>query len=407
MQCNDSTIDITNYEPLIGAAAIERIVTKARLLQGIHVANVSSTSYGGGVATLLSSMTLLLESLDIRNDWQVIQGSPSFFAVTKRIHNGLQGGAVELTSEEQQRYEQTNIENALNMPLGWYDLVIVHDPQPLPLITHYQKQVPWIWRCHVDLTTPYQALWRYLAPFITHYDMMIVSLEEYRQPVFIPQMCIMPALDPFACKNQPLTTQEIDACLSEAGIPIDLPLVVQVSRFDRWKDPQGVIAAFKQVCDEVPATLVLAGNIATDDPEGQAVFEALLTQQDERIVVQLNSSDRLINALQRKAAVVLQKSLREGFGLTVTEALWKGTPVIGSNVGGIRMQIEDGRNGFLVSSIDETAARTRQVLQDDALRARLGKRAQETVRERFLLTRALEQYLDLALTLRTHHTPPA
>jgi trehalose synthase len=284
---------------------------------------------------------------------------------------------------------------------------MVHDPQPLPLITHYPKHIPWIWRCHVDLTMPHLALWNYLKPFIEQYNMMVVSLDEYRQPVSIPQTYIMPALDPFTRKNQPLDEQEIDSCLCEAGIPIDLPLMVQVSRFDRWKDPQGVIASFKQACANVDARLVLVGNIAPDDPEGSTVFAELLGQQDDRILVRLNASDRLINALQRKAVVVLQKSLREGFGLTVAEAMWKGTPVIGGNVGGIRSQIVDGVNGFLVSSVDETAMRMHQMLQDSALRSRLGERAHGTVCEHFLLPRALEQYLDLALELYTHHVPPA
>jgi trehalose synthase len=400
MHGNNAVTSIADYAPLIGVEAVERIVTKARSLQGLHIASVNSTAYGGGVANLLSSITSLLKSFDIQHDWWVIQGSSDFFTVTKRIHNGLQGDAVCLTAEEQQMYEQTATENISHLPLDAYDLVIVHDPQPLPLITHYRKHAPWIWRCHVDLTNPHDPLWSYLASFIEQYDMMVVSLEEYRQPVNVAQTCIMPALDPFTCKNQPLREQEVDDCLREAGIPTDLPLVVQVSRFDRWKDPEGVIAAFQQACDEVPATLVLVGSVAADDPEGDTVFTEVLRLQQERILVRLNASDRLINALQRKATVVLQKSLREGFGLTVTEALWKGTPVIGGNVGGIRSQIEDGRNGFLVSSVGETAARICQVLQDDALRARLGARAQETVRERFLLTRALEQYLDLVLALR-------
>jgi trehalose synthase len=272
---------------------------------------------------------------------------------------------------------------------------------------YYQKRVPWLWRCHIDLTNPHPALWNYIAPFIEQYDTMIVSLEEYRQPVSIPQVCIMPMLDPFTYKNQPLTEEEITDCLTRANIPTDLPLVVQVSRFDHWKDPQGVIDAFKQVSNDIAATLVLVGSVATDDPEGDKVFTELLAQQNERILVRLNAPDRLINALQRKAAVVLQKSLREGFGLTVIEAMWKGTPVIGGNVGGIRYQIADGVNGFLVSSVDETAERIRQVLQDQALHARLSQQAHETVRERFLLVYALEQYLDLARELLTGQAPSA
>jgi trehalose synthase len=401
-QCAPSLDD---YAALVGADTVARIRAKADSLRGASLVQVSSTAYGGGVATLLSSITLLLENLGIRNDWRVIQGTPEFFTVTKRIHNGLQGGALTLSAEEQQLYEQTNAWNALRTHIDTYDIVMVHDPQPLPLITYYQKRVPWLWRCHIDLTHPHQALWQYIAPFVEQYDTMIVSLEKYLQPVSIPQVCITPTLDPFTYKNQPLTEEEIDDCLERAGIPTDLPLVVQVSRFDRWKDPQGVIDAFTQSCNDIAATLVLVGSIATDDPEGEKVFTELLTQQNERILIRLDASDRLINALQRKAAVVLQKSLREGFGLTVIEAMWKGTPVIGGNVGGIRSQIVDGVNGFLVSSVDETANRICQVIQDKALRDRLGHQAHETVRECFLLAYTLEQYLDLSLSLLKGQAP--
>jgi trehalose synthase len=397
---------LDDYATLVGADTIARIRAKAASLRGASIAHISSTSYGGGVATLLSSVTLLLENLGIHNDWRVIQGTPEFFQVTKRIHNGLQGGTLTLSAAEQRLYEQTNAQNALRTYLDQYDMVIVHDPQPLPMIAHYQKRAPWVWRCHIDLTNPRQELWSYIAPFIEQYDLMVVSLEEYRQLVSIPQVCITPTLDPFTYKNQPLTEEEIHDCLTLAGIPTDLPLVVQVSRFDRWKDPQGVIEAFKQVCNnsDIDATLVLVGSVASDDPEGEKVFTELLAEQNERILVRLNAPDRLINALQRKAAVVLQKSLREGFGLTVIEAMWKGTPVIGGNVGGIRYQIADGVNGFLVSSVDETADRIRQVLQDEELRARLSQQAHETVRKHFLLAYALEHYLDLALTLLTGQT---
>jgi trehalose synthase len=349
---------------------------------------------------LLSSLALLMTSVGIDAEWRTIQGSPEFFAVTKRMHNALQGGAITLSAAEQQVYEQTNADNARHLHLDAYDLVIVHDPQPLSLITRYPKRVPWVWRCHVDLTDPHPPLWAYLNQFIAQYDTMVVSLDAYRQPGQLPQTCMMPALDPFTCKNQPLAECDIETCLHEADIPTDRPLIVQVSRFDLWKDPEGVIAAFQQARQVVDATLVLVGNIAADDPEGSAVFARLLSQQEARILVRLNATDRLINALQRKAAVVVQKSLREGFGLTVSEAMWKGTPVIGGNVGGIRCQIEDGVNGFLVESVDEAATRMVQMLQDDALRDQVGQQAHATVREQFLLTRLLEQYLDLMTKLR-------
>jgi trehalose synthase len=298
-------------------------------------------------------------------------------------------------------------ETAARMHLD-HDVVIVHDPQPLPLIHHYPKRAPWIWRCHLDMTHPNPALWDYLLPFIERYDAVVMSLPEYAQKLTTPQRFIMPAINPFSSVNAEMSEAEIDERLAHYDIPTDLPLVVQVSRFDKWKDPEGVIAAFKLARKEVDATLVLVGNVATDDPEGQQVFEALCSCAEERILVLSAQDSALVNALQRRAAVVLQKSLREGFGLTVSEAMWKGTPVIGGNVGGIRYQIADGETGCLVDSIEDAASRIVALVQDEELRRRLGMAARETVREKFLLTRLFEEWLDLIgsfeanFTLRSH-----
>jgi trehalose synthase len=274
-------------------------------------------------------------------------------------------------------------------------VVIIHDPQPLPMINHYRKDCPWIWRCHVDLSHPNRELWSYLRPFIEKYDAVILSSKDYRQELRTPQLFFMPAIDPFSITNREMTNEEIDERLNYHNIPTDLPLVVQISRFDRWKDPEGVIKAFRLARKEVDCTLVLLGNVATDDPEGAEVYQSLLDSQEERIIILSRQDGALVNALQRRAAVILQKSIREGFGLTVAEAMWKGTPVIGGNVGGIRYQIEDGVNGFLVSSIDEAAERIVRLIKDRNLREKLGHKAKEAVRQKFLLTRYLEQYLDL------------
>jgi trehalose synthase len=274
-------------------------------------------------------------------------------------------------------------------------MVIVHDPQPLPIINYYRRRGPWIWRCHIDLSHPNEELWHYLSPFAEKYDAVILSCEEYAQKLETPQLFFMPAIDPFSIVNRAMKQADIDERLHHYGIPTDLPLVVQISRFDRWKDPEGVIKAFQLARKEVPATLVLLGNVATDDPEGETVYDSLLEQREERIIILSRQDGSLVNALQCRAAVVLQKSIREGFGLTVSEAMWKGTPVIGGNVGGIRYQIDDGVNGFLVNTIEEAADRIVRLLKDQKLRDHMGKQARETVRERFLLTRYLEQYLDL------------
>jgi trehalose synthase len=385
---------IERYEELVGAATLERIMRKAKRLHGLRVINVSSTFYGGGVAEILSSLTLAQVAIGLRADWRLIQGSPDFFSVTKKLHNALQGGEINLSELKKEIYEEINFHNALRMQLD-ADIIVVHDPQPLPLITHYRRCCPWIWRCHLDLSSPRREAWDYVRPFVEEYDAVVMSLPEYAQELEVPQRFFMPAINPFSTKNRELTDQEIDDRLRHYEIPDDLPLVVQISRFDHWKDPAGVIEAFRSARREVDATLVLLGNVATDDPEGQDVFESLLECKEERILILTAEDSALVNALQRRAAVVMQKSLREGFGLTVTEAMWKGAAVIGGDCGGIRHQIEDGSNGFLVSSVDQAASRLVQLLKDEGLRRRLGKAARETVREKFLMLRLAEQYLDL------------
>jgi trehalose synthase len=392
---------IEKYVQHIGEAALERIFKKARPIRGMRVVHINSTFDGGGVAELLDPLSILMNQVGIETEWHLIQGELDFFSVTKKMHNALQGADMHQTRRKMQIYEEVLRKNAMRMHLNRYDRVIIHDPQPLFLINHYTKSCPWIWRCHIDLSRPNPTLWEYLAPMVEKYDAMIVSAEQYKQKVKVPQRIFMPAINPFSIKNKSLTDQEIDERLNHYNIPTDLPLVVQVSRFDVWKDPQGVIDAFKIARQQVDATLVLLGNVATDDPEGPGIYKKLLNQQEERIILISKDDTCLVNALQRKAAVVLQKSLREGFGLTVTEAMWKGTPVIGGNVGGIPLQISDGTNGFLVSSVAEAADRIVRLLKEQPLRKEMGLRARATVLEKFLLTRLLEQYIDLLAGFET------
>jgi trehalose synthase len=386
---------IEDYEQFIGSESVERIREKAGQLKWLRVANFNSTYYGGGVAEMISSLTLLMNSLGLRTEWRVIQGRPDFFSITKKMHNALQGGEIDLSSIKKEIFEQVIYENSVRNFLE-HDFVIVHDPQPLPLIEHYEKKCPWVWRCHLDLSRPNAKMWKYLRRWIDQYDAVIVSCPEYKQETKPPQRVFMPAIDPFTIKNRRLSDQEVNERLTHYEISTDLPLVAQISRFDPWKDPEGVVQAFRLARKEVDARLVLLGNFATDDPEGEEIFNSLCACRDERILILTAGDDTaLVSALQTRAAVVLQKSLREGFGLTVSEAMWKGTPVIGGNVGGIRYQIEDDVNGFLVSSVEEAAERMVELLNDQKLRDEMGSRARETVRERFLLTRYLEQYLDL------------
>ena len=398
-------VQVEEYERFVGAETVQRVKEKARALRGLRVAHVNSTYYGGGVAEMLAPLTLLMNSLGIKTEWRVIQGSPDFFSITKKMHNALQGGDINLSKLKREIYECVVYENSIRNDLD-HDRIVVHDPQPLPLINHYEKKGPWVWRCHVDLTSPNGELWSYLCPFIEKYDAVIVTLEEYAQQLQTPQVFFMPAIDPFSIKNRALEESERQSRLDYYGIPTDLPLVTQVSRFDRWKDPEGVIRAFKLAREEVDATLVLLGDVATDDPEGEKVYQSLLDCREERIIILARQDTALVNALQSRSAVVVQKSIREGFGLTVTEAMWKGTAVVGGNVGGIKHQIEDGVNGYLVSSVEEAAQRIVQLLKDGELRRAMGQRARESVRERFLMIRLLEQYLDLLGSFETIYRLP-
>jgi len=386
---------IEDYEPLVGRETIERIRQKAAKLKGLRVANFNSTYYGGGVAEMISSLTLLMNSLGLRTEWRVIQGTPDFFSITKKIHNALQGAGIDLSSIKKEIFEQVIYENSVRNFLD-HDFIIVHDPQPLPLIEHYEKKCPWIWRCHLDLSRPDAETWNYLRRWTDNYDAIILSCKEFAQEMKPPHRVIMPAIDPFTIKNRQLSDKEIDERLAHYKIPTDLPLIAQISRFDPWKDPEGVVEAFKLARKQINARLVLLGNFATDDPEGEEIFNSLCACRDEDILILTSGDDTaLVNALQTRAAVVLQKSLREGFGLTVAEAMWKGTPVIGGNVGGIRYQIENGVNGFLVSSVEDAAERIVELINDKQLRDGMGCKARETVREKFLLTRYLEQYLGI------------
>lgn len=392
-------VQLDDYEPFIGPRAIERIRRKARRFRDHHLLHISSTYYGGGVAAKLAPLVMLMNDVGIRAGWRIIQGDPDFFSITKGMHNALQGSPMDLTDQMKATYEQINFENALRNYLRTQDFVVVHDPQPLPLIKFYDLTMPWIWRCHIDLTNPDARLWAYLRRFIDKYHAVIVSMPEYAHDMNPPQFFHSPAIDPFSLTNRDLTDQQVTACLAKhPDIPMDLPLIVQVSRFDKWKDPQGVIDAFKLARKHVDCTLVLLGSAATDDPEGDVVYRSLLDQREDRIVIINQEDSMLVNILQRRAAIVLQKSLREGFGLTVAEAMWKGTPVIGGNVGGIRYQIRDGANGFLVSSVPETTDRIVQLLRDPDLRTRMGQAGRDVVRKNFLITHALEFYIDLMST---------
>ena len=393
---------LDDYEPLIGARAVERIRRKAADLLPLHVVHVSSTFYGGGVAEILTPLTLLMNTTGIETGWRMFQGTTDFFTATKRIHNSLQGSTVELSEEDKAVYEQVNVENATRLHLEDRDIVIVHDPQPLPIKQFLEGNgSTWIWRCHIDLSAPNPSTWAYLRNFVDQYDAAVFSLSEYGQRLGIQQRFIMSAINPFSNKNRELSEEEIETCLAHYQIPTDLPLIVQISRFDKWKDPAGVIEAFDMVRKQVDCTLVLVGNHAVDDPEGEVILETIHSSVDDRVFAISVDDPVLVNALQRRAAVVLQKSIREGFGLTVTEAMWKGAAVIGGNVGGIRRQIQDGENGFLVDTVEQAAERMVLLLKRHELRARLGANAKAAVRDHFLMSRLAEDWMDFFAELQS------
>jgi len=385
---------IEDYEQYVGSEAVERVIKKADKLRGAHVVHINATYQGGGVAELLDPLTLLMNSLGIKTGWRVLEGFADFISTTKKIHNALQGGDINLTERKMDLVQHEIRENAMRNHVA-HDLVIIHDPQPLFMINHYRRRGPWVWVCHLDMSDPHKQMWDRLAPTVEKYDAVVFSLEDYRQRLKAPQVFFMPGINPFSLKNRRLSDEDIDERLEHHNIPTDLPLVVQVSRFDRWKDPRGVIEAFKLAQKDVDARLVLLGNFAGDDPEGPEIYKSLLDACDDRVIVKNVQDTALVNALQTRAAVVLQKSIREGFGLSVTEAMWKGTPVIGSNVGGIRHQIEHGKSGFLVSSVQGAAERIVEIIENKELRAQMGKAARESVKKNFLMIRYLEQYLDL------------
>jgi trehalose synthase len=387
-----------DYEAMIGGRATERLHNKAKRLQGLKVLHVNSTRHGGGVAEILSSLSPMMGDLGFQCDWLVIDGQPDFFAFTKEIHNALQGAPIEPTVEQRALHRAIVLDKIADPAQLSYDVIIVHDPQPLPLIERRRGQL-WIWCCHIDVSASDHVAWDYLSPIVNQYDAAVFSLPEYAQNLRVPQHFIMPAIDPFSSINRLISRAEVLQLLAAHSIPTDRPLVVQAGRFDKWKDPAGVVEAFGMASRDGAATLVLVGNTAADDPEGAEVFETVCRLSNDRVIV-LSVDDRLlVNALQRHAAVVLQKSIREGFGLTVAEAMWKRRAVIGGNVGGIRHQLVEGKCGFLVADIEAAALRIAGLLGDSRLRYAMGRRAKERVRRYFLMTRLLEDWLDLITSL--------
>ena len=398
---------LEKYVPIVGAEVIDHLRHLAEPLKGSRVVHVNSTREGGGVAEILSWLIPFKQELGLETSWEVIEGGPEFYQCTKSFHNGLQGAPVAIPPRQLAAYEQTNRDNAerLRGLLSEADFVFIHDPQPAPLLQFCpERRGKWVWRCHIDLSRPHRAVWKYLRDWVGSYDASIWSLADFAQPLPHPLYLIAPSIDPLSQKNRDLYPGEVDAVFDRHGLDPDLPLITQVSRYDRFKDPLGVIRSYQLAREYTPLQLVLAGGGAADDPEGEEVLrevrEAAGDDPNIHILLLPADSHREINALQRASTIVLQKSTREGFGLTVTEALWKGKPVIGGNTGGIRLQVINHQTGFLVSTPEGAALRIRYLLRNRDHLAEMGERGRALMLDNFLVTRHLREYLTLMHALR-------
>ncbi len=374
------------------------LITKlSERLKGKSFLHINSTRAGGGVAEILQRMIPIIENLGIQARWEVIEGDEKFFAITKRLHNTLQGQRQTVTDDMWSYHLEVNRRNAEKIDLE-ADAVLIHDPQPAALI-EFRKKGKWIWRCHIDVSSPVADVWRYLEGYCKKYDASVFSVSGFAKAMDIDEFIVAPSIDPLADKNRELSPEEIAGLITQFGIPPDRTMLLQVSRFDRFKDPLGVIEVYRSVKKYNDCILVLAGSPATDDPEGEAVLEEVRNyaadDPDIYILLLPPYSDLAINALQRSATVILQKSVKEGFGLTVSEAMWKGKPVIGGAVGGIPLQIIHGVNGFLVHSVQGAAFRVRQLLNNREMGKVMGEKAREYVRTNFLITRQLRDYLSI------------
>lgn len=396
-------ITLESYRDAAPAGAVETLLRLADRVRGRRVVHVNSTRIGGGVAEILHRLTPLLNSVGVVTRWEVLDGDPDFFLATKALHNALQGTAPTITAGMRAHYVEVNRRNAERLQLDG-DVVFVHDPQPAALIDGGPRACRWVWRCHIDLATPEPRAWSFLRRWITRYDAAVVSSPAFAQDLPIPQFLIYPSIDPLAEKNRWMSVPEIQKTLEALHVPDDKPMLVQVSRFDRFKDPLGVIRAYQMIKRYHDVRLVLAGGTASDDPEGAQVLaevrEAAGSDRDIHVLGLPAEAHLQINALQRAATIVIQKSLREGFGLTVAEAMWKGKPVVGGATGGIALQVIDGETGYAVHSVEATAHCIRHLLSQPALRRKMGEAAHRRVKEHFLITRQLRDHLALLLELK-------
>jgi trehalose synthase len=397
---------LDKYQDIVGDSVVQKIRAEASSLSEKKMVHINSTYQGGGVAEILNSLIILLNDVGIETDWRILHGTLDFFTITKKFHNALQGDRINLSEKKKEIYYINNVNNAIFSHIN-HDFVVVHDPQPLPIITCYKKRQPWVWRCHIDISTPNREVWNYLKMFILKYDAMIISMEKFKPRDIpdrvIPQHIIRPSIDPLILKNRDIPSSTVSKYLTKYGIEQKKPIITQISRFDKWKDPEGMVKIFKMIKKKVDCELILAGSMATDDPEGQEIFENLerLVEHEKDIRLIINAPDILINVLQRTSSVIVQKSIKEGFAITVSEALWKGTPVVTSNVGGIPSQVIDGKNGYVLEPRDYTgfAEKITYLIKHPAIAKKMGEFGKEHVKNNFLITRHLLDYIRFMKTL--------
>lgn len=417
-----STVPVTPksldaYRPVVGDAAIDEILALAAKLHGARVAHVNATAFGGGVAEILATLVPLMNDAGLHAEWQVIKGADEFFHITKSMHNSLQGMYFDWNPAARDIWLQYNRLNA-ELFDDTYDFVVIHDPQPAAILAlldeqHGSHHGKWLWRCHIDLTDAQAELWDFLRGYVERYDAAIFTMENYvKGELGVPRLyAIPPAIDPLSAKNMPLPEQAVREILARYGVDPDRPMITQISRFDPWKDPLGVVEVYQKLKDEFPdLQLVMIASMASDDPEGWSWYERLARRAGEdwdiHILSNLNGVGSIeVNAFQRAARVVIQKSTREGFGLVVSEALWKGRPVVAGNVGGIPLQVEDGKTGFLVNNTAECAEKVGWLLREPAQADQMGEKGIEYVRERFLTTRYLRDYLRMFVDVAGNGAP--
>jgi trehalose synthase len=395
------SISLDAYIPLLGAPEIEELRALAAQISGRTVQMVNSTAMGGGVAEILNRLIPLMQELGLRPRWDVITGGEDFFEVTKAFHNALHGGPYQARKENFELFLATNESNRQRLRFDC-EFTVIHDPQPVALIEARSRQEGhWLWRCHIDLSNPHPDVWGFLRPFVYRYDGALFSSPEFARQLPIPQYLSYPCIDPLSEKNVDLDPATVREIVERFGIDLARPIITQISRFDRLKDPIGVVRAYQIVRRYMDCQLVLAGGSASDDPEGEIVLEEVRREaKDDPDIHLLNLppwSATEINALQRASTIIVQKSLREGFGLTVTEALWKKKPVVASAVGGIPAQVIHKHTGLLVHSVEGTAYQIRFLLSNPALAHKLGEQGHDHVRENFLITTNVKRYLAIFL----------